>query len=88
MIKQGTRKSLRTAGTLLLVNRESGGWDEHGNYHSYVIGGDYLMVLAAHDRGKVETVNIATGQRLWMWRTWLVKYTSLAFDARDLVDAD
>ena len=75
---------MKTAGTALLANRESGSWDDSGNYQSYIVGGDLLMLTGKEYSGRIEIVNIATGQSLWLWRDWVVKNTSLAFDARVL----
>jgi len=88
MIKQGVRKCLKTPGTVLLVRKESGGWDKQGHYHSYIVGGDLLYITGNQWSGKLETICVATGQRLWMWRHWLVDNTTLAFDARELATTE
>lgn len=84
MIKQGTRKSLRTVGTTLLVNGSLSGWDDSGNKIVYLVGGDLAMVTGRQHGGRIEVVNVANGAPLWVWRDWLVRNTSLAFDARSL----
>ena len=84
MIKQGTRKSLRVAGTTLLVNRALYGWDDSGNKVTltHLGGGDLLMVTGKQHGGRTEIINVANGASLWVWRSWLMDSTSLAFDAR------
>ncbi len=88
MIKQGTRKALKHHGTVLLVESGMGGWDDSGNIIAYLVGGDLLMITGKSNSGKIDVVNVADGRFLSLWRDWVVRHTSLAFDARDLVDEE
>lgn len=87
MIKQGTRKALRHSGTVLLVEKDMWDWDDVGNFEMILVGGDLLMLTGNVERDLVEFVVIATGKQTRTTRRWLVKNTSIAFDARDLVDS-
>ena len=77
---------MRENGTVLLVEVEYVVWDDSGNRQVYIVGGDLLMLTGMSWSHSIETVCVATGQRIWMERDWLVKHTSIAFDARNLAD--
>lgn len=83
MIKQGTRKSLKKQGTVLLVNKAYPDWGYRGET-PLLVGGDLLMLTGVRDSFHVEVINVATAEKMWMSRNWLVNHTSLAFDARVL----
>lgn len=84
MIKQGARKALKATGTLLCSNVNMDSWDEVGDFVNYFVAGDVLMVTGQKKHNCVEIVVFATGRKTSLWRDWLVKNTSLAFDARVL----
>ncbi len=81
MIKRGTRKALRAAGTVLFA--ESAWWEWVDNRgRSDLVGGDLVMLTGERRRDDLKAVVVATGQTLWLPRWWLVESTSLVFDAR------
>lgn len=86
MIKKGTRRALRTNGTVLLVNHALFDYDDSGNVVSRLVGGDLVMLNGKRFGDCLFGVVVATGEPMWLRRSWLIEHATVAFDARS-VDA-
>jgi hypothetical protein len=84
VIKLGTRKALLECGTTLVVNCDLYGWDDSGNKIDYLTNGDLVMLTGSREGGRTEVINVTKARKIWVWRAWLVKNTTLGFDARVL----